>query len=89
MSDTMTNGASGYKVWVDTGEAKPSTNTMVFDTAESANNYGKDLHRRWLMCHGFEVRPTDEEPEYSCESGGMLTVLDTGDSHKPADRVQL
>lgn len=55
----------GYKVWVDVGEAKPSTNDLVFRTKGEAEAYGQDLWGRWTSVKKFEIKRTKKPVNYT------------------------
>ena len=60
---------SGYKVWVKLPRENPATNACVFATVEEAMAAGNELLSRWMSPESFEVRPTDDEVNYTFVDG--------------------
>ena len=49
-----------YKVWVHAyGEKTWATNSLEFETASEARDYGNNLLSRWLGAKSFEVLPNE------------------------------
>jgi hypothetical protein len=45
-------------------------NGLVFATSEDAEDYGKDLHRRWTMAKNWRTIETDSEVNYRNDKAG-------------------
>lgn len=44
-----------FKVYVDTGEPKLTTNALTFATVPDAIRYARDLYSRWTLVRGWYV----------------------------------
>lgn len=56
------------------GESKWSYNALVFATKEEAEDWGKDLLRRWMMAEETEAHPTEEPANYRFINNELITI---------------
>lgn len=65
-----------FKVACDVGEGKPCYNAQRWPTAAEAKRAGDDLFRRWMLMRGFEVEPSDDEPNYRFDDEGRQVRIE-------------
>lgn len=73
-------------------EVEGAANGLRFATEREATEYGNDLWRRWLGCPEHPVSVECDDPithTWNDTAVNKLGNIKTGDSHTPADRVQL
>lgn len=54
-----------YKAYFEfSSNEEPKTNALVFESNEQTNAYARDLMTRWMMPTGFQIRESEETPNY-------------------------
>ena len=56
------------------GEEGWCYNALVFETAEEAEAWGKDLYHRWMLVEKWEAQPTDKPVNYQFTTGELVEV---------------
>jgi len=65
-------GVTSYKAWFKFKNDKPASNALVFATREEADHYAHDLLMRWYIPTGYEIRESDEEPNYEIKDNMLV-----------------
>lgn len=65
-----------YKAWFTTAADKTGhgTNQLAFATQLEAEEYANELTRRWLSVTHWEVRPSDDVPNYTFIDGQAVPI---------------
>jgi hypothetical protein len=64
--------AAQFKVFND---PKFYPNGVVVATEAEAQRYGNMKYRTWMQCEGFQVVPSDAEPNFAVDEQGLLTEI--------------
>ena len=59
------------------GDTEFATNLLRFATIGEAEDYGRDLFRRWLGASEWEVRPHPDTPNYRFADGTLSRIEPT------------
>jgi len=65
-----------YKAYMQFATQAPASNALVFETKEEAEKYGADLFCRWTVPTGYEVRESEEAPNYRWVDGVGIEAID-------------
>jgi hypothetical protein len=63
-----------FKPWVCTGGDDWNTSAVVFATEKEAEDYAKDLFRRWTRVEQYEVRGSNDEANYEFVDGQLIPI---------------
>jgi hypothetical protein len=65
---------SSYAAYVILPGEAPATNALRFPTYQEADSYGFDLLTRWFAPEDYEVRQTEDKPNYRWTDQGAKRI---------------